>query len=78
MTDYLKLAISRINATKEQVLSSNQLKDRLVLIVDYGIAGAKKYSFLLTELEHEDDAVEAEAKKVDALKEKLALGRKRG
>ena len=70
--DFLALAIVNLGIKPDQVLSHKIYDDHIALVVDYGIAGAKKLflPFALLEVQ-ENDPAEAEAVKVDAVVDKL-------
>jgi len=74
--DFLALAVANLKIKAEQVLSSKLYEDHISLVVDYGIAGAKKLILTFADLEQPDEA-EAEAVKVDAVKDRL-YGRQKG
>jgi len=81
--DFLALAIVNLGITADQVLSHKIYDDHIALVIDKGIAGAKKVFLPFTLLEvpdppkDEGGAAEAEAVKVDAVVDRLK-GRKRG
>jgi hypothetical protein len=79
--DFLALAIKKLQVEPAQV-SSYRIDDEnqsIVLVVDYGIAGAKKFTFLAADLAEPEpvDVAEIEAVKVDELKERLLPKRER-
>lgn len=50
MSDYLTRACKKLGVDESQVLAYNVDADRIALVVDYGVAGGKKYTYLLEEL----------------------------
>jgi hypothetical protein len=69
--DFLALAIVNLGIKPDQVLSHKIYDDHIALVIDSGIAGAKKVFIPFTLLSEQDNPAEAEAVKVDAVVDKL-------
>jgi hypothetical protein len=52
MTDYLTMAINKLNIEPGQVLSHAIESDRISLVIDLGIKGCPKKTLMLSDLIH--------------------------
>jgi hypothetical protein len=56
------LACKKLEINEEQVLSATEYDDHIILVIDYGILGAKKVKLMFDELPGLVEAKQAEVK----------------